>query len=149
MQKFEDPLMKKNNKLLKNIKGNLEELELMYSNISREEVSIYRFYHQSFKVYHLQERTKAVVELLKKISPHKDKNEINKYFLEIFEAGTGKVWNLSHNEKWTEVCRPIVEAFFHAKFFLEMAVKYGKELDEAPCMLPSGWAALLYFYNIR
>lgn len=41
------------------------------------------------------------------------------------------------------------EAFFHARFFLKMAVKYGEELDEAPSTLPSGWAALLYLYNLR
>jgi hypothetical protein len=45
--------------------------------------------------------------------------------------------------------RPIVEAFFHAKFMLTMAVKYGKKLKEAPNMLPSGWAALLYLYKMR
>ena len=55
----------------------------------------------------------------------------------------------AHNKDWTTHTRPFVEAFFHAKFFLEMAVKYGNEMKEAPEMLPSGWAALLYFYNMR
>ncbi len=45
--------------------------------------------------------------------------------------------------------RPFLEAFFHAKFFLEMAVKYGRKLEEVPEMLPSDWAAFLYFYNLR
>jgi len=36
----------------------------------------------------------------------------------------------------------IVEAFFHAHYFLRMAGKYGCELDEAPQALPSGWAAV-------
>jgi hypothetical protein len=27
------------------------------------------------------------------------------------------------------VTRPIIEAFTHARYFLEMAVKYGAELD--------------------
>ena len=30
----------------------------------------------------------------------------------------------------------MIEAFFHARFFLEMAVKYGKELEFPPQMLP-------------
>jgi hypothetical protein len=30
-----------------------------------------------------------------------------------------------------------------------MAVRYGKELTEPPLMLPSGWAAFLYLYNLR
>jgi hypothetical protein len=32
---------------------------------------------------------------------------------------------------------------------LEMAVKYGKELERPPNFLPSGWAALLYLYDLR
>lgn len=41
------------------------------------------------------------------------------------------------------------EAFFHAKYFLEMAVKYGKELDKIPDEeRPSGWAGLLCFFNL-
>ena len=43
----------------------------------------------------------------------------------------------------------MIEAFFHARFFLEMAVKYGKELEFPPQMLPSGWAAFLYLFNLR
>jgi hypothetical protein len=30
-----------------------------------------------------------------------------------------------------------------------MAVKYGKEYDESPQMMNSGWAALLELYGIR
>jgi hypothetical protein len=30
-----------------------------------------------------------------------------------------------------------------------MAVKYGSELEEPPNPMPSGWAALLYLYNLR
>jgi hypothetical protein len=43
----------------------------------------------------------------------------------------------------------MVEAFFHARFMLEMAVKFGRSLDAAPERLPSGWAALLYLYGLR
>jgi hypothetical protein len=50
---------------------------------------------------------------------------------------------------WLETTRPIVEAFFHARYFLEMAVRYGKKLKMPPAMLPSGWAAFLYLYNLR
>lgn len=41
------------------------------------------------------------------------------------------------------------EAFFHAKTFLALAVRYAKALDHAPRLLPSGWAAVLYLYNVR
>ena len=43
----------------------------------------------------------------------------------------------------------LIEAFLHAKFFLEMVVKYGKELEAAQNLLPSGWAAVLCLYDLR
>ncbi|MGB8931946.1 MAG: hypothetical protein WCC48_11925 [Anaeromyxobacteraceae bacterium] len=38
---------------------------------------------------------------------------------------------------------------FHARYFLTMAVTYAEELDEAPRLMPSGWAAVLYLYGLR
>jgi hypothetical protein len=43
----------------------------------------------------------------------------------------------------------IVEAAFHAHYVLKLACKYGRELDESPQALPSGWAAVLYLFNLR
>jgi hypothetical protein len=43
----------------------------------------------------------------------------------------------------------MVEAFAHARYFLEMACKYGKELEEPPQIMPSGWASVLYLYDLR
>jgi len=42
-----------------------------------------------------------------------------------------------------------VAAFLHTKYFVEMMIKYGTELKEAPHTLPSGWASVLYLYNMR
>jgi hypothetical protein len=42
----------------------------------------------------------------------------------------------------------VVEAFFHARYFLEMAVRYA-HLDSPPSLLPSGYAALLCLYQLR
>jgi tRNA(fMet)-specific endonuclease VapC len=41
-----------------------------------------------------------------------------------------------------------LEAFFHARFFLEMAVRYA-DLAAPPQPLPSGYAALLYLFGLR
>ncbi|MCU1230989.1 MAG: hypothetical protein JWO97_3873 [Acidobacteria bacterium] len=53
------------------------------------------------------------------------------------------------NHHWDEATRPLLEAYFHAHYFLGMAIKYGNELSELPATLPSGWAALLCLYNLR
>lgn len=50
--------------------------------------------------------------------------------------------------EWTAVTRPILEALFHARFFVEMAVRYS-DLAEPPLPLRSGYAALLYLYGLR
>ena len=143
--------LEKDAELLANIQAKLPELEKLLEEINSHwvyEDLVYRFYHQSFKVYDLQDHTKRIVEAIKSIAP--SGATTNPFVEEILQAGaSGKRFEDSHNKDWTTHTRPILEAFFHAKFFLEMAVKYGKELKEAPSMLPSGWAALLYFYNIR
>lgn len=106
---------------------------------------IYRLYHQSFKVFHLQQSTQKIVAEMQALMPGRG---MNTWFLEIIQAGTGRVFDVSCNENWLRHTRPITEAFFHARFMLEMAVRYS-ELEEPPKMLPSGWAALLYLYDLR
>jgi len=53
------------------------------------------------------------------------------------------------NQRWGAATRPILEAFFHARYFLEMVCRYGRELNEPTDSLPSGWAAVLYLYGLR
>ena len=135
--------------LFKNLKKTLPKLEKLLEKCSGEwgyEDHIYRFYHQSFKVYGLQTLTLKIVKTLKSLRP---RVPLNGSFMQIIEEGTGKEFELEHNECWLQMTRPMLEAFFHARYFLEMAVKYGRELDYPPASLPSGWAALLYLYNLR
>jgi hypothetical protein len=106
---------------------------------------VYRFYHQSFKVYGLQEQTGRIVRALESLAPDRP---LNSWFRQIVEQGTGRTFRAEDNANWTAVTRPILEAFFHARFFLEMAVRYAT-LREPPMPLPSGYAALLYLYGLR
>lgn len=134
--------------LLQNLRRDREELKMLLTRCSDHwiyEDSVYRFYHQSFKVYGLQGTTQAIVQRLQALAPDRP---LNPWFMEIVEAGTGKTFKHEDNARWTEVTRPILEAFFHARFFLEVAVRYA-DLQEPPQMLPSGYAALLYLFGIR
>ena len=74
---------------------------------------------------------------------------LNEQFTRIVAEGTGKIFKPEDNRNWETVTRPMLEAFFHARFFLKMAVKYGKQIESPPLSMPSGWAALLYLYNLR
>ena len=137
--------------LLRNIKENMQQLEDLLSRAGSHweyEDPVYRLYHQSFKVYRIQDLTREIIGALMKLAPEGTK--MNDDFKKIYDEGaSGKVFEMKHNQNWLFHTRPMLEAFFHAKFFLEMAIKYGKGLDHAPEMLPSGWAALLYLYNLR
>jgi len=139
------------NQLLANIKAKLPELEELLQEMGSHwgyEDPIYRFYHHSFKVYLLQDNTRRIVGALKALAP--EGKSFCSEFEEIIKAGaSGKHFEPEHNANWTRHTRPFVEAFFHASFFLQMVVKYGRELDEPPHMLPSGWAAVLCLYELR
>lgn len=130
---------------LKTMLPTLRQLYEKYSDHWNYEDGIYRFYHQSFKVYRLQAATEEIVAALKALSSE----PLNEWFAQIIAEGTGKQFSMEVNSRWLAETRPIVEAFFHARFMLEMAVRYGAELEKAPSMLPSGWAAFLYLYNLR
>lgn len=106
---------------------------------------VYRFYHQSFKVFWLQQQTDTIVRRLSCLLPDRP---LHPWFLQIVRQGTGKEFTTADNNRWTLVTRPIVEAFFHARFFLEMAVRHAA-LEAPPRPLPSGYAALLYLYQLR
>jgi len=73
---------------------------------------------------------------------------LNARFLEVVAEGTGKEFSAEMNTAWEQHTRPILEAFFRARFFLEMAVRYA-DLPAPPNSLPSRWAALLYLYGLR
>ena len=135
--------------LLMNMRQHAPELRRVLENANNEwsyEDGIYRFYHQSFKVFNLQEQTKAMADALAGIAS--EGRPFGKLFGEILRRGTGRVFFLEDNQHWVERAAPIVEAFFHVRYFVEMAVKYA-ELAEPPQMMPSGWAALLCLYGLR
>ena len=140
---------KNSEQLLCTIKERLPLLRHILKDISGHwgyEDLIYRFYHTSFKVYWIQGESKRIIKQFERIGGNL---KINNLFNEIKTAGTGKKFDLKHNEAWSENTRPMLEAFFHAKFFLEMIVKYGEDLPNSPDVLPSGWAAVLSLYGLR
>lgn len=135
--------------LLDQLREKKPELEKLLEDINDhwgEEDHVYRFYHQSFKVYRLQGYTEEIVMLLQELAPCAP---LNDWFMKIIGEGTGKQFAFEHNQRWLEETRPILEAFWHAKYMLEQAVKYADTYEEPPRLLQSGVAGLLYLYNWR
>lgn len=142
--------------LFNNIKKNLGDLLLLQEKCEEEwgaEDGIYRFYHVSFKTYRLQDLTSEIVRQLRLLHPKPNTRQqgypLNSYFEEIISKGTEYPFRLEHNENWLLWTRPILEAYFHAKHVLDIVIKYGELLDAPPTLLPSGWATVLYIYNLR
>lgn len=146
-------ILEKQDVLLKNIKENLPYLEKLLEQSDSHwglEDLMYRFYHQSFKVYQIQSITQTIYNALKSISPHEPKEIPNKQFSKIIKEGaSGKQFKIEHNKEGDKICRPFLEAFFHSRYFLDMAIKYGKKYKQAPQIIYSGWATLLGLYEIR
>ena len=135
--------------LLRNMavtKPALEELLRRNSGEWGYEDPVYRFYHQSWKVFDLQAQTQEIVAQLQALLPERP---LNKWFMQIVQEGTGKTFAPEHNQNWLPVTRPIVEAYFHARYFLEMVVLFAGTTDVPSGFLRSGYAALLYLYNLR
>jgi len=109
---------------------------------------MYRFYYQSFKVYDMQGFTVEAVELLRSIG-----NEVGQPLAERFETivadGIGKTFEFEHNRDWLRHTRPIVEAYWHAMYFVEMMVLCARTMDRAESVLRSEWAAVLILYGMR
>lgn len=133
--------------LLIYVKANLPSLREALADTDdhwRFEDKMYRFYSQSFKVTYLQPSTLEIVEALKQIAPT---IPLNPTFCQIIDEGTRNEWG-TNSKDTLKASRAIVEAFLHARYFLEMAVKYGEVLETESQRMPSGWAALRMLFNI-
>ena len=108
---------------------------------------MYRFYHQSLKVFTVQEVTVTIVNALRHASP--EGAPLNEWFMTIIGDGTGHTFTAEANDSWLATTRPIIEAYAHARYFLDQAITCAASFDEPPETLPENWAALLYLYNLR
>ena len=132
--------------LRNNLRDKSAELKQLWESVNDHwgyEDAIYRFYHQSFKVYRIQAATVKIVDMLQSLVPDR---ELNPWFQTIIQQGTDKQFSTAVNTHWLESTRPILEAFQHARYFLEMACRYPQPPEGSIC--PSGWAALLKLYGL-
>jgi len=136
--------------LLGRIKERLPELKALLAEFEDrwgKEDGVYRFYHQSFKVFHLKEPTRRAFKLIEEIGGEQDPP--CEWYCQIVKGGCEHGFNKTTNAEWLAQTRPILEAFWHTKYLLTMMAKYAKQLDSAPQCLPSGWAAVLYLFELR
>ncbi len=78
--------------------ADLAALLAKHSDHWRFEDPIYRFYHQSFKVFGLQSQTKGIVGMLAQLVPGRP---LNSWFTTIVERGTERTFAMGDNANWT------------------------------------------------
>lgn len=140
--------MDRDNRLLQAIKQRLPRLEEVLHDMEKYmEAGLYRFYDGSFKIFGYQEFTERACALIREIAEELER-PLCDLFVEITKEGTGISFTDHHNENWSST-RPIAEALMHAHYFIQMMVKYGRALEEAPKSLPYGWAAILVLFEQR
>lgn len=117
-----------------------------YATVHEPEESMDRFYRRSRKFYRLQDSTLRMLKMLQSVLPHQP---LNDSFMQILREGSWKVWQKEQDDRWMEETRPILEAFFHARWFTAVCAKYAELLPHAPRTMPGGWGGVLSLYNLR
>jgi hypothetical protein len=137
------------NTLFLRIKARLPDLEETALELEEaEEDGVYRFYHGSNKVFFLQDPVKAAFTLIKEIGGEGDPPNFE--YARIVEAGTGHDFQGERtNTNWNAETKPILEAFWHTKYFVNMMVKYAGKLETVEMPLDYGIAAVLYLFELR
>ncbi len=136
--------------LLDNIKSNVPRIDALLKQFRNEEPDlVYRFYHQSHKVFIMNSLIDSADNLFKNLAP--ESTELNSWYRLITKTALAQEFDASEsNEKWLHQTPPILLAFWNAKYFLAQMLVAADEMDEAPPqILPSGWAAILHLYNLR
>jgi hypothetical protein len=136
------------NTLFHRIKARLPELEDIAATLEEaEEDGVYRLYHGSYKVFDLQDPVEEAFKLIKEIGGEPDPPNFE--FARIVEAGTKVQFSATTNENWEAETKPILEAFWHTKYFIKMMVKYTKDFEKVEMPMQPGMAAVLYLFELR
>jgi hypothetical protein len=141
-------------KLFASIKENKDVIHKLYeANCGHVyEDRIYRFYHYSFKVFYLQDSISDIVQFLEKINPRPIdcEHRFNKWFSDIVEGAKKEgEFKMSYNKNFPSHARPIVEASFHCKYFVDMLGSIATKDESPDGMISSAFAAVLELYNLR
>lgn len=142
-----DPRLDRDRDLLARLKTALPTLREATATGRHFDDGIYRFYHQSHKVFGLQTVTKKITEALQSVDPDRP---LNDWYLQIVADGLGKRFSWTEtNQNWLAETRPIVEAYFHAMHMLQCVIECAETMETVSPMLEWNWATVLYLYQQR
>src|SRR5258708_3037922 len=82
--------------LFRNLKASLPKLRALLEDVDGSaEDCVYRFYHQSLKVYWLQSETTRIARALQRLAPER---KLNEWFTAILKQGTGREFEMADNK---------------------------------------------------
>jgi len=115
-----------------------ELLKKMESHWEYEDL-VYRFYHHSYKAQFAADLGNEVFDRLLSLVPwgHRE----CPVFVRRLRARCRRPWTMRRS-------RADIELMLHARYFLEMAVRYGRRYKRGPNPMPSGYAALMCLYGL-
>jgi hypothetical protein len=100
--------------LLRRIKARMADIDAWLAESADEwceEDGVYRFYHQSMKVFYLQDLTRKGFTLISEIGGEQDPP--HEWYCQVVKEGTAGDFNEKTNDEWLQQTRPILEAFWH------------------------------------
>lgn len=110
---------------------------------------VYRFFHQSFKVYRLQAVNREAVEFLETFLKPEHERGFDFQMRELIAAGAGNIeFKDEHNLEWGRHTRPFVELYLHVKHILDCMLEAPEAQKEKSC-LTIPFATVLSCFNLR
>jgi hypothetical protein len=101
----------------------------------------------SYKVFDLQDPVESAFKLINEIGDESDPPYSE--YVQIVEAGTTNKFSATTNENWEAETKPILEAFWHTKYFINMMVKYAEDFEKVEMPTRPGMAEVLYLFELR
>lgn len=108
---------------------------------------VYRFYHQSFKVFSQQD---WIAECVREFAGIYPRRLLNRTYCLIAERGLVCECVPRINKDWLRCTGPVVESSFHTWVFLDALVRVMKSPAKAvPQTLTAEWGIALYLWDLR
>ena len=137
--------------LLTRIKAHLPAIDAWLEDARDEwgiENAVYRFYHQSSKVFGYQSDIEAGDNIIRSIGGESDPPTY--WYRQIVAAGTGREFSDATNQNWFEETHAIPAALLHVYHLVQLLARYGREYERVPEKpIPVGWATVLELFELR
>ena len=135
--------------LLDAIRHRRAEIEELQRGLEAAEADgVLGYYEPGVEIYQLQPAVRAARKFLAALAPAGI--ELNPGFLEVCRGACARRFEWEANPgDWGAETRPILEGFWHCRYFVRMLARFGCEPEAASGPMSPGRAAVLCLYGLR